>query len=59
MKAGQISNIRTLTFDELDAVSGGRDMERERAVIEAYKVIESVELTMMDVEPVPYVPMKL
>ncbi len=59
MKAGQVSNIRTLVLDELDAVSGGRDIEREKAVLEAYKVIESIELTMMDVEPVPHVPMKL
>jgi hypothetical protein len=59
MKAEHVSNIRTLGLDELYAVSGGRDMEREKAVIEAYKVLESIELTMMDVEPVPYVPMKL
>jgi hypothetical protein len=59
MKAGQVSNTRTLVLDELDAVSGGRDIEREKAVLEAYKVIESIELTMMDVEPVPHVPMKL
>jgi hypothetical protein len=59
MKAGQVSNTRTLALDELDAVSGGRDIEREKAVLEAYKVIESIELTLMDVEPVPHVPMKL
>jgi hypothetical protein len=59
MKAGQVSNTRTLVLDELDAVSGGRDIEREKAILEAYKVIESIELTLMDVEPVPYVPMQL
>jgi hypothetical protein len=59
MESERCSTIRALDLDDLDAVSGGRDKDRERAVIEAHKVIESVELTLMDVESVPYVPMQL
>ena len=59
MNVEENHDINELTFGELDAISGGRDFEREKAVIEAYKLIEQMELDLIDVEPVPYVPMKL
>jgi hypothetical protein len=49
---------RELDADEIDAVSGG-DKARDAAVIEAYKLLDRMELDEIEVEPVPHVPMRL
>jgi hypothetical protein len=58
MKTAEVLSIRELDVDELDTVSGG-DKARDAAVIEAYKLLDQMELDEIEVEPVPYVPMKL
>lgn len=58
MKAAEQLGIRELNADELNVVSGG-DKARDAAVIEAYKVLDHLELSMIDVEPVPHVSMRL
>jgi hypothetical protein len=50
--------MRELDADELDAVSGG-DKARAAAVLEALLFLQQAELDSIDVEPIPYVPMKL
>jgi hypothetical protein len=50
--------MRELDADELDAVSGG-DKARAATVLEALLFLQQAELDSIDVEPIPYVPMKL
>ena len=47
-----------LSLSSMARVVGG-NKAREAAVLDAYKVINQIELDEIDVEPVPYVPMKL
>jgi hypothetical protein len=51
-------DTRDLTLEEIDSVSGG-DRAREAAVLEAVLELQRMELTEIEVEPVPHVPMKL
>ena len=58
MKAAEVLGIRELDVDELNAVAGG-DRARAAAVLEALLFLQQAELDSIDVEPIPYVPMKL
>lgn len=55
-----MNEICKLTLAELDAVSGGRDMAKEKALIALWDAIHSLERTMNEPDPAPaYVSMKL
>ena len=58
MNDAEVAGIRALEAHELTTVHGG-DKARDAAVIEAYKVLDRMELDSIEVGPAPYVSMRL
>jgi hypothetical protein len=49
-----------LSSSEMAGVVGGRDVAKEKALIEAYRVIHDIDKLLNEPEPAPaHVPMKL